>query len=533
MRRLPSLKRHQRRYILDHVLNLSEMSKRTITKTAQIRFNGHELRSARDSRSFDRSVTWSTPTVQPPPKQQQSPQFGAAIRNAILSPLNATSDPEFQDLSDSNPTTASFFPLQKGCPTSSNPSITYRENPLSKLASVMYVPPVRNLFVKRAHRRFLGMGWLCVLLLNILVIGMTTAYVVKTVTSDSHRSEHPNPVEHASVRQVQDRPQSASDDSDPVSASNLQNSQIETIDLQLKQGTDRADTNLQLESSEQAVTNNKPDASPKEPSAMRNRLDWDSEPLPEFCRQIINSPQPNRKNCSTAPPVPGTPKCNPEIPMMYSQYGEDYFLYTRHFKHTMKKPGVYLDVATNDAIGISNTYFMDRCLGWKGICVEGNSKYYERIHRERSCALVPTCVSARDGEKVDFAMSGPGGGIVSTHRQGSEKIVSQAKRVEVKRCVTTMNQIKRFGASTIDYFNLDVEGGELNVLKSIDWDNVLIKIISVEIAPRSEQEIHQFLIDRNFIKIDNEQPVGDIPGMPIYPSNRFYAHKSVTFGSVH
>lgn len=172
---------------------------------------------------------------------------------------------------------------------------------------------------------------------------------------------------------------------------------------------------------------------------------------------------------------------------------------------------------------------MDRCLGWSGICIEANSKYFELIHRERSCALVPTCVSAREGETVEFALSGPGSGIISTHRQGSQ-IMDNAKLVERKKCVTIRTQLERYGVNVIDYFNLDVEGGELNVLKSIDWNHTIIKIISVEISGSSEQPIHLFLTQLGFVKIDNELPVNDLPGMPIYRTNKFYAHSSVQFG---
>lgn len=81
-------------------------------------------------------------------------------------------------------------------------------------------------------------------------------------------------------------------------------------------------------------------------SATRNRLDWDDSDLPSFCTDIMAYPQPLRKNCPNAEPVSGTPKCDPSRPMMYSQYGEDYFLYTRHFQH-LQRPGTYLDIATN------------------------------------------------------------------------------------------------------------------------------------------------------------------------------------------
>lgn len=161
--------------------------------------------------------------------------------------------------------------------------------------------------------------------------------------------------------------------------------------------------------------------------------------------------------------------------------------------------------------------------------MEGNSKYFEHIHRERSCGLVPTCVSDKDGETVDFMLSGPGSGIVKTHRQGSQ-VFENEKLVERKKCVTVSSQLRRFGQMDIDYFNLDIEGGELNALKSIDWNVTRIKVISVEIAHKTEKPIDEFLVSKGFKKIDTLAEVNGIPGMPIYQSNRFYVHSSGVFG---
>lgn len=92
------------------------------------------------------------------------------------------------------------------------------------------------------------------------------------------------------------------------------------------------------------------------PSVLRSRYDWEQIPTPDFCTEIKDFPQPYRKNCSSTTPVSrkidpdtGAPTCDPSRSMMFSQYGEDYFLYTRHFQH-MKKPGIYLDVATNQYV---------------------------------------------------------------------------------------------------------------------------------------------------------------------------------------
>ena len=82
----------------------------------------------------------------------------------------------------------------------------------------------------------------------------------------------------------------------------------------------------------------------------------------------------------------------------------------------------------------------------------------------------------------------------------------------------------------MDYLNLDVEGHEMDILQSLDFDNVYIKVISVEVSGKSEVEIHEFLGSKGFERIDNEKKLGDMPGMPIYKTNRFYVHENVTFG---
>ena len=82
-------------------------------------------------------------------------------------------------------------------------------------------------------------------------------------------------------------------------------------------------------------------------SALRSRKDWENVDLPDFCHEIIERPQPHRKHCANATAIPGAPKCDPNSAMMFSQYGEDYYLYTRHFSK-YSKPGLYLDIATNE-----------------------------------------------------------------------------------------------------------------------------------------------------------------------------------------
>ncbi|KAI0563503.1 Methyltransferase FkbM [Gracilaria domingensis] len=164
---------------------------------------------------------------------------------------------------------------------------------------------------------------------------------------------------------------------------------------------------------------------------------------------------------------------------MFSQFMQDAYLYIKHFSR-LNRRGVYLDIASNDPIKISNTYFYDRCLGWRGMCVEANDKYFESTYRERSCQLVPTCVGTKPGEKVKFRLRGEVGGVVGD----SYKFNNDTRGVEVERlCTTAQTVLDRNRVSHIDLLSLDVEGFEMQVLSGIDFSRTRIDVILIEVTP--------------------------------------------------
>ena len=56
--------------------------------------------------------------------------------------------------------------------------------------------------------------------------------------------------------------------------------------------------------------------------------------------------------------------------------------------------------------------------------------------------------------------------------------------------------------SKIDYLSIDIEGGEMALLKSINFNNHEIKVISVENNIPEKQNFKKFFEDKNFIYFD-------------------------------
>lgn len=227
------------------------------------------------------------------------------------------------------------------------------------------------------------------------------------------------------------------------------------------------------------------------------RYDWrEDHNIPKHCKLLEHNPKPYDKSCKRKGTAEegGDFRCADGRVLMFSQFRQDYLLYKMHFQY-LKRPGNYLDVAANEPIGLSNTYFYDRCLGWAGLCVEGNPRYFEKIHRLRSCALLPTCVGEYDGQAVDFILKGGSGGIDSTNKGAARWAADnvQVRKIKV-RCTTIGKELGRYRTpKVIDYMSLDVEGHELHVLHGIDWKATKINVITIEVSAKSYAPIQEFM----------------------------------------
>lgn len=62
--------------------------------------------------------------------------------------------------------------------------------------------------------------------------------------------------------------------------------------------------------------------------------------------------------------------------MFYSQIGQDEFVLNIFNKYLdQKKPGTFLDIGCHDFSYISNTYFFEKELNWRGIGIDIETKY--------------------------------------------------------------------------------------------------------------------------------------------------------------
>jgi FkbM family methyltransferase len=188
----------------------------------------------------------------------------------------------------------------------------------------------------------------------------------------------------------------------------------------------------------------------------------------------------------------------------YSQYGQDKFLFENFFKE--KSNGFYLDIGAHDGITLSNTYLFEK-LGWDGVCIEPIPDVFTKLKSNRNCKLFNCVLSNKKGTENFLVLEGYTemlSGILENYdpahliRIDNElRIMGGSKKVIVSESLT-FDDLEL--PNIIDFVSLDVEGSEMKILETIDFNKYHINIISIEVNHGAD-EITNFIESKNFEKI--------------------------------
>lgn len=202
-----------------------------------------------------------------------------------------------------------------------------------------------------------------------------------------------------------------------------------------------------------------------------------------------------------------------QLRQFVSQSGEDMIL-----SYILGKCGIdealctYLDLGANHAKELSNTYhFYQR--GARGVLVEANPTLIRELKFYRSGdQIINCCISERSGESIAFyVMSNDG--LSTPDRTQVAEAMARDPSLKVERTVMvktmTVNEIMDtyFDGAPV-YLNVDIEGEEINILESIDFEAHRPMIISVEMIPyrthlvvgEKNSEILEFMARHDYIE---------------------------------
>lgn len=154
----------------------------------------------------------------------------------------------------------------------------------------------------------------------------------------------------------------------------------------------------------------------------------------------------------------------------------------------LPRDGVFLEVGANDGYSQSNTYYLERALGWNGILIEPLPSLYDRCRRLRRKAHVvqAACVAqAAPGdtiELVDLDLMSVSLGQ-QEHEEQARRLGATQRRKTVRVPASTLSAVIDGSPFTrIDFMSIDVEGAEGSLLAGLDLDRHAPKLLLIETA---------------------------------------------------
>jgi FkbM family methyltransferase len=153
-----------------------------------------------------------------------------------------------------------------------------------------------------------------------------------------------------------------------------------------------------------------------------------------------------------------------------------------------------VDIGAHDGVSFSNSYFFEEEREWTGVCFEPNPTVFELLKKNRfisrDCHLVNAGIGATPGIMPFCKCTGSTemlSGFIDLYdvrhlqRIDNEIALNGGSRELIPVKVVRLNEhLSSIGISHIDYLSIDTEGGEQEILESIDFDKLSIDVISVE-----------------------------------------------------
>lgn len=224
------------------------------------------------------------------------------------------------------------------------------------------------------------------------------------------------------------------------------------------------------------------------------------------------------------PPIPKK-KLNLVVPLtsfrLKGQFGQSYameeiFQKNKLLKKRSKKKKTqqfYIEAGASCGEEISNSLFFEVKHDWTGLLVEPNPDFIEQLKaKNRNAWILPHCLSVTENvELVDFDAAKYNGGIIFDDKLPSDigRKTPKTQKLPHERtlkvqCFPLQAVLQALDNPRIDYFSLDVEGSEYQILQTLNWSKVNITALTVELVhagkifPGSRDDVRHYLNEQGY-----------------------------------
>jgi hypothetical protein len=168
----------------------------------------------------------------------------------------------------------------------------------------------------------------------------------------------------------------------------------------------------------------------------------------------------------------------------YSQFEEDIII-NKYFKNFI---GKYVDIGCYHPIKYSNTALLYK-KGWTGINIDLNKTSIDLFNFTRlRDKNIFACLSNRE-KLVDMYIDNEFSALNSIYSNNIKNHkIKKYKKIKIKTKVFSKVVKEKF-----DFLNIDCEGNDYNILKTIDLKKFNPRIICIEVSEKNKKLIYKYL----------------------------------------
>lgn len=179
-------------------------------------------------------------------------------------------------------------------------------------------------------------------------------------------------------------------------------------------------------------------------------------------------------------------------------------------KYINYENGFFIECGANDGEQQSNTFYFEKKMGWKGLLVEPIYSLYQQCKINRPNSIVENyALVSRNYNKSkvrgDFLTGGLMAKVADTGDYFDQHIVNERNGIDRNNIVevnaiTLTELLVKHNIQNIDFFSLDVEGYEIDVLNGLDFSIFRPKFILIETANREEYQdsVRKYMNEKNY-----------------------------------
>jgi len=180
-----------------------------------------------------------------------------------------------------------------------------------------------------------------------------------------------------------------------------------------------------------------------------------------------------------------------------SQNGQDLFAL---MSNNFKIGGTFIEFGAYDGIIFSNTHLLENKYGWNGILIDPVPNHYAKMKVNRNCQLINAAIVPKSEFEVII----------------EEQPASDLSKLVTKRnYLQKVHKVKAFTLSEIfamflktnvlDFLSIDIEGKDIEVLKSIDFSKIQINAICVEHNNRKgSDQLIKYMNEKGYLLVYRE-----------------------------